>query len=96
MNKTERNLYIVKLANEGKTGEEIANIVNLTRLRVQQIARAYGAKLTRKRKSTRLQSDLSQNIIKALKAGEKQSDIARKLNVSRQYVSQVKFKININ
>ena len=95
MTKIERNLYICDLAKEGKTAEEIANIVNLTRLRVQQITRAYGIKLNRKR-ATRLQSELSQNIIKALKAGEKQSDIARKLHVSRQYISQVKFKIQNN
>ena len=96
MTKIERNLYICDLAKEGKTAEEIANIVNLTRLRVQQITRAYGIKLNRKIRATRLQSELSQNIIKALKAGEKQSDIARKLHVSRQYISQVKFKIQNN
>lgn len=84
----ERNRYILHLANEGHTADEICNIVGIKRYRILQILRAYNVKAVRK--SHKLESKKAQAVIKELNAGTMQSDIARKLKVSRQYVSQIK------
>ena len=83
-----RNKFIIKLAKENHTTEEIANIVGLKKFRVLQILRAYKVKAARP--VHRLECNKALKIIKELEAGTKQIEIARKLNVSRQYVNQVK------
>ena len=52
------------------------------------ILRSY--KIKAARKTHKLESEIAQESIKELAAGTKQIEIARKLNVSRQYVNQVK------
>ena len=84
----ERNRMIKKLAQDGKTADEITDIVGIKRYRVMQILRAYRIKVTRT--TNKLHSNNAQAIIKELEAGTKQIEIARKLNISRQYVNQVK------
>ena len=84
----ERNRYIKQLAKDGKTAEEISEIVNIKRYRVLQILRAYNLKAVRV--SKKLHCEKAQEIIKELNKGSRQIDIAKKLNVSRQYVNQVK------
>lgn len=84
----ERNRHIIHLAKDGKTADEITQIVGMKRYRVLQILRAYNVKPVRT--SHVLKSKKAQEIIKELEVGTMQSDIARKLNVSRQYVSQIK------
>ena len=84
----ERNRYIKKLAKEGKTADEITEIVGIKRYRVMQILRAY--KIKAARTPYKLHCKNAQEIVKELKAGTRQIDIAIKLNVSRQYVNQVK------
>ena len=84
----ERNRYILQLAKEGYTADEITETVGIKRYRVLQILRAYRVKAVRK--SHKLECDKAKAVIKELDAGTMQSDIARKLNVSRQYVSQIK------
>lgn len=84
----ERNRYILQLAREGHTADEISEIIGIKRYRILQILRAYNIKAVRK--SHKLESKKAQAVIKELNAGTMQSDIARKLKVSRQYVSQIK------
>ena len=84
----ERNRKILHLAKDGKTADEISQILNIKRYRILQILRAYNVKAVRK--SHKLESKKAQAVIKELNAGTMQSDIARKLKVSRQYVSQIK------
>lgn len=88
----ERNKRILELAKEQHlTVAQIAELLQLRKTRISQILRAYNVKAVRP--SHDLESKIPQKIISELKAGTKQSDIARKLNVSRQYVSQVKYKM---
>lgn len=84
-----RNSKIKELA-QFHTVEQIANIVGLSQNRVKQILKSF--KVKAKRISKDLDSQLAQDIITEIKAGTKQSDIARKFNISRQYVSQIKIK----
>lgn len=86
-----RNQKIKHLAQEGKTADEIAEIMNINRARVMRILRSYNVKPGKKSHS--LKSVTAQNIIAELKKGTKQSDIAKKYYVSRQYVSLIKHKI---
>ena len=88
MEMTARNRRILHLAKEGHTADEICNITGIKRYRILQILRAYNVKAVRK--SHKLESKKAQAVIKELNAGTMQSDIARKLKVSRQYVSQIK------
>ena len=83
-----RNSYIKQLAKESKTAEEIAEIVGMKRERVMTILRSYKIKAVRA--EHKLHSQLAQTVIKELDAGTKQIEIAKKLNISRQYVNQVK------
>lgn len=84
----ERNRQIKRLAKEGKTADEITDIVGIKRYRVMQILRVY--KIKARRNQHKLHCEKAQAIIKELEKGTRQIDIARKLNVSRQYVNQVK------
>ncbi|MBO7518185.1 MAG: hypothetical protein J6T31_03660 [Methanobrevibacter sp.] len=59
----------------------------MTEGRVMQILKSYQIKAYRP--SRNLQSDLAQKIITELTAGARQTDIAKKFKVSRQYVSQI-------
>lgn len=88
---TKRNRFILKLAKEGYTADEITEIVKIKRSRVLQILRAYKVKAARP--SHELQCEKALAVIEELNKGTKQSDIARKLGVSRQYVSQIKYKL---
>lgn len=85
-----RNSAIVKSAKEGHTIVEIAEIFSMNPRRIMSILKS--ARVKAKRPVHALESDICQAIIKDLNSGAKQSDIARKFNVSRQYVSQIKFK----
>ena len=87
----QRNKKIKELAQEGKTVDEIAGVFNMKRSRVMMILRSY--KVKPGKVSHQLQCEMAQKIITELKNGTKQNDIAKKLNVSRQYVSQIKFKL---
>ncbi len=87
----ERNNKIKELAKNGKTATEISEIIGIKRKRVLQLLRSFRIKT--KRDLHPLQSEKAQNIINELKNGTKQSDIARKYNVTRQYVSQIKYKL---
>ena len=87
----ERNKHIKKLAQDGKTADEIAEQLNMKRSRVMMILRSY--KVKPGRVSHSLESVTAQNIISELEMGTMQSEIAKKFNVSRQYVSQIKFKL---
>ena len=84
-----RNREIKVLAKDGKTATEIAEIVGIKRTRVLQLLRSY--RIKPKREVHPLNNEKAQEIIKELKTGTKQSDIARKYNVSRQYVFQIKY-----
>ena len=84
----ERNRYIKQLAKEGKTADEITAIVGIKKYRVMQILRSY--KIKAARPVNKLHCKKAQAIIKELKAGTKQIDIAKKINISRQYVNQVR------
>ena len=86
----QRNSKIVKSAKEGHTIKEIAEMYSMNPRRVMNILKS--ARVKAKRPSHSLESVIAQNIIKELIAGSKQSDIARKYYVSRQYVSQIKIK----
>jgi DNA-binding CsgD family transcriptional regulator len=86
-----RNKKIKQLAQDGKTADEIAEQLNMKRSRVMMILRSY--KVKPGRVSHSLESVTAQNIISELKKGTKQSDIAKKYYVSRQYVSQIKYKL---
>lgn len=87
----ERNKHIKQLAQEGKTADEIAEQLNMKRSRVMMILRSY--KVKPGKVSHSLECEKAQNIISELKKGTKQNDIAKMFNVSRQYVSQIKFKL---
>ena len=93
METAERNRYIKQLALEGKTADEITDIVGIKRYRVLQILRYYKIKAVRV--PHKLECDKAQAVVKELEAGTKQIEIARKLNVSRQYVNQIKNTWNI-
>ena len=84
----ERNKYIRHLVKEGMTSNEIAVITGLKKERVLGLLKAFGIKAAKE--SHKLHSEKAQAIVKELKAGNKQIEISRKLNVSRQYVNQVK------
>lgn len=85
-----RNSAIVKSAKEGHTIVEIAEIFSMNPRRIMSILKS--ARVKAKRPVHALKSYLCQAIIQDLNSGLKQSDIARKYYVSRQYVSQIKFK----
>ena len=85
-----RNSNIIKSAREGYTVNEIADKFSMNPRRILRILKS--AKVKAKRPVHALESYIAQNIIKELKAGTKQSDIAKKYYVSRQYVNQVKKK----
>ena len=87
----ERNKHIKQLAQDGKTADEIAEQLNMKRSRVMMILRSF--KVKPGKISRQLQCEKAQKIITELKNGTKQNDIAKKFNVSRQYVSQIKFKL---
>ena len=89
----ERNKKIKQLAKEGKTTDEISQVLNMNRSRVLMILRSY--KIKPVKVSHKLHCDKAQNIVKELEKGTKQRDIAKSLNVSRQYVNQVKNTWNI-
>ena len=82
-----RNSEIKKLALAKYTIHQIAEKMNMTEGRVMQILKSYQIKAYRP--SRNLQSDLAQKIITELTAGARQTDIAKKFKVSRQYVSQI-------
>lgn len=84
-----RNSHIRELA-QNYTVEQISQIEGLSPQRVKQILKSFKVKAVKISKN--LDSKLAQDIINELKAGTKQSDIARKFNISRQYVSQIKFR----
>ena len=84
----ERNRQIKKMALDGITADKIAEKYDIKRYRVLQILRHYKIKAVRV--PHKLECEKAQAIVKELKAGTKQIEIARKLNVSRQYVNQVK------
>ena len=86
-----RNLKIKQLAQEGKTAEDIAAMLNMKRSRVMMILRSY--KVKPGKVSHQLHCEMAKNIIAELEKGTMQSEIAKKFNVSRQYVSQIKFKL---
>ena len=86
-----RNLKIKQLAREGKTAEDIAAMLNMKRNRVMMILRSY--KVKPGKVSHQLHCEMAKNIIAELEKGTMQSEIAKKFNVSRQYVSQIKFKL---
>ena len=86
-----RNLKIKQLAQEGKTAEDIAAILNMKRSRVMMILRSY--KVKPGKVSHQLHCEMAKKIIAELEKGTMQSEIAKKFNVSRQYVSQIKFKL---
>ena len=83
-----RNCHIKQLALEGKTIDNIAEIVGIKRYRVVMILRSYRIKAVRE--DHKLHCEKAQAIVKELESGARQIDIAKKLNVSRQYVNQVK------
>lgn len=85
-----RNRNIKHLAQEGKTADELAEIFSMKRSRVLMILRSY--KVKPGRVSHSLECDMARKIIEELEIGTKQSAIAKKLGVSRQYVNQVKIK----
>ncbi len=87
----ERNKRIKDLALKGKTASEISEIEGINRKRVLQLLRSY--RIKPKRELHQLKSVKAQVIIQELENGTKQSDIARKFNVSRQYVSLIKYKL---
>ena len=86
-----RNLKIKQLAQEGKTAEDIAAMLNMKRSRVMMILRSY--KVKPGKVSHQLHCEMAKKIIAELEKGTMQSEIAKKFNVSRQYVSQIKFKL---
>ena len=86
-----RNQKIKQLAQDGKTADEIAEKLNMKRSRVMMILRSY--KIKPGKVSHSLECVTAQNIIAELQKGTKQSDIAKKFYVSRQYVSQIKHKM---
>lgn len=86
-----RNEELKALAKNGKTATEIANYLGIKRVRVLQLLRSY--RIKPKREIHNLKSEKALEIINELKKGTKQSDIARKHQVSRQYVSEVKSKL---
>ena len=87
----QRNKKIKELALEGKTVDEIAGIFNMKRSRVMMILRSY--KVKPGKISHQLHSEMAKKIIAELEKGTIQSEIAKKFNVSRQYVSQIKYKL---
>jgi len=89
----ERNNKIKELAKNGKTATEISEIIGIKRKRVLQLLRSFRIKPKRDLHPLQIRSEKAQNIINELKNGTKQSDIARKYNVTRQYVSQIKYKL---
>ena len=86
-----RNLKIKQLAQEGKTAEDIAAMLNMKRSRVMMILRSY--KVKPGKVSHQLHCEMAKKIIAELEKGTMQSEIAKKFNVSRQYVSQIKYKL---
>lgn len=86
-----RNQKIKQLAQEGKTADEIAELLNMKRRRVLTILHSY--KVKPGKVYHQLHSEMAKNIIAELEKGTMQSEIAKKFNVSRQYVSQIKFKL---
>ena len=87
---SERNKQIAQMAREGKTADFIADFFGMKKIRVQSILKSFRVKP--EKLSHALECETAKKIILELKNGTKQSDIARKYNVSRQYVSQIKFK----
>lgn len=87
----ERNKQIKKLAQDGKTLDEITAIMNMKRSRVMMILRSY--KVKPGKVYHQLHCETARNIIAELEKGTMQSEIAKKFNVSRQYVSQIKYKL---
>ena len=87
----QRNKKIKELAQEGKTVDEIAGVFNMKRSRVMMILRSY--KVKPGKVSHQLHCEMAKNIIAELEKGTMQSEIAKKFNVSRQYVSQIKYKL---
>jgi len=94
MNRSEfnkRNSEIKQLALQKFTLEQIAEKMNMTKGRVMQILKSYQIKAYRPSKC--MQSELAQKIIAELEMGTKQNEIAKKFKVSRQYVSQIKLRL---
>lgn len=96
MTKNQRKDYIALIGHllyKGKRYSEIAEYLNWQYPRVVSFCIRNNLKqddeLQWKRKEEN-RSELYKNIITDIQAGIKQSDIARKYNCSRQYVSQVK------
>ena len=87
----QRNKKIKELAQKGKTVDEIAGVFNMKRSRVMMILRSY--KVKPGKASHQLHSEMAKKIIAELEKGTMQSEIAKKFNVSRQYVSQIKYKL---
>lgn len=87
----QRNKKIKELALEGKIVDEIAGVFNMKRSRVMMILRSY--KVKPGKASHQLHCEMAKKIIAELEKGTMQSEIAKKFNVSRQYVSQIKFKL---
>ena len=88
INMAERNRYIKQLAINGKTADEISEIVGVSRDRIMQILKNFRIKAAKK--SHKLECEKAQEIVKELRAGTRQVYIAEKCGVSRQYVNQIK------
>ena len=90
----ERNQQIIQMAKDGKTASYIAEHFKMQKIRVQSILKSFRVKPGKI--SHALKRERAQKIIQELKSGTKQSDIAKKLYVSRQYVNQVKKQYELN
>lgn len=90
LERSRRNERLVTLART-HTKKELAAELNMSPSRVMDILKSYGVKPKKEFKG--LQTELAQAIVKELQAGTKQSVIADKFKASRQYVSQVKYKM---
>jgi ParB-like chromosome segregation protein Spo0J len=85
----ERNKTIVELyTKDGKTQEEIARIVGLSRPRVTQILDSLMTNET----NIELSREKQVAIVKLILKGKKQEEIAKAFDVTQGYVSQVKSK----
>lgn len=87
----QRNKKIKQLAQDGKTADEIAEQLNMKRSRVMMILRSF--KVKPGKVSHQLHCEMAKKIIAELEKGTMQSEIAKKFNVSRQYVSQIKYRL---
>ena len=78
IDRVKRNQKIKQLAQDGKTADEISELLSMKRSRVMTILRSY--KVKPGKVSHSLECEKAQNIIAELKKGTKQNDIAKKFN----------------